>query len=51
MNDAVYRRNTIIEDRYKVKINEINIRGEASGGQWSGRADDIEGRHVGRHFV
>lgn len=36
VNDAVYRRNTIIEDRYKVKINEINIRGEASGGNGQG---------------
>ena len=36
VNDAVYRRNTIIEDRYNVKINEINIRGEASGGNGQG---------------
>ena len=36
VNDAVYRRNTIIEDRYDIKINEINIRGEASGGNGNG---------------
>ena len=33
---AVFRRNSFIEDRYKVKINEINIRGEASGGNGQG---------------
>lgn len=36
VNDAVYRRNTVIEERYKIKINEINIRGEASGGSGRG---------------
>lgn len=36
INDAVYQRNTVIEERYNIIINEINIRGEASGGNGAG---------------
>ncbi len=36
INDAVYLRNKIIEDRYNIEINEINIRGQASGGNGAG---------------
>lgn len=36
INDAVYTRNKIIEDRYNIQINEINVRGQASGGNGAG---------------